>query len=513
MSAAATWTIPEVRADLDARKISARELVDEFYARIERRNAELNIFLALSPERAYAQADKIDAAVAAGDALPALAGVPVAVKDVISTRGIPTTCGSRILEGYRPPYDATAVARLERAGAVILGKTNCDEFAMGSSNENSAYGPVRNPIATDHVPGGSSGGSAAAVAADLAVAALGTDTGGSIRQPGSFCGVPAMNPSYGRVSRYGLIAYASSLDRIGPFARTTSDVATVMSVIAGRDPRDSTSASVPVPDYVSGLGKSLDGLRIGIPDDYFGEGIDPEVRKKIEAGIAIARKAGLQTRVDPHAKHGLCDRGVLHYCHGGGQFQSGRYDGVRYGPRVPGSTLIEMYQKTRGRGFGAEVKRRIVLGTYVLSAGYYDAYYLKGQKVRSLIARDFREAFEKVDAIVTPTSPVPAFRFGERTANPLQMYLADIYTVTGSLAGVPGISVPSGKTTRGCLSACKFMGRLLGKIACCIWRMRLNAPVAGSCNHWGNLWCATLSRRLSRFQRLRMLPSAQKFVE
>ena len=266
MSAAATWTIPEVRAALDARKISARELVKEFYERIERRNTELNIFLALSPERAYAQADKIDAAIAAGDALPSLAGVPLAVKDVISTHGVPTTCGSRILKGYKPPYDATAVTRLDRSGAIILGKTNCDEFAMGSSTENSAYGPVRNPVATDFVPGGSSGGSAAAVAAGMAVVSLGTDTGGSIRQPGSFCGVTALNPSYGRVSRYGLIAYASSLDRIGPFAQTARDAAEVMSVISGRDPRDSTSAGAPVPDYVAGLGKPLHGLRIGVPE-------------------------------------------------------------------------------------------------------------------------------------------------------------------------------------------------------------------------------------------------------
>jgi len=283
MSAPATWTIPEVRANLDARKISARELVKEFYARIEQRNAELNIYLALSPDRAYAQADRIDAAIAAGDALPSLAGVPVAVKDVISTRGIPTTCGSRILEGYRPPYDATAVTHLERAGAIVLGKTNCDEFAMGSSNENSAYGPVRNPVSTDHVPGGSSGGSAASVAANLAVAALGTDTGGSVRQPGSFCGVPALNPSYGRVSRYGLIAYASSLDRIGPFAHTVRDAATVISVIAGRDPHDSTSASLPVPDYVAGLGRPMHGLRIGIPDEIAG------------AAVFLASRAGTFT--------------------------------------------------------------------------------------------------------------------------------------------------------------------------------------------------------------------------
>ena len=449
MSAAAAWTIPAVRSALDARKISARELTKEFYTRIEQRNAELNIFLALSPERAYAQADRIDAAIAAGDALPALAGVPVAIKDVISTHGIPTTCGSLILKGYRPPYDATAVARLERAGAVILGKTNCDEFAMGSSNENSAYGPVRNPIETGHVPGGSSGGSAAAVAANLAVASLGTDTGGSIRQPGSFCGVPALNPSYGRVSRYGLIAYASSLDRIGPFAHTVRDAATVMGILAGRDPKDSTSSPAPVPDYVAALDRPLGGLRIGIPDDYFGEGIDPEVRTKVEAGIRLLEKLGCR-RVSirmPNTEYAIAAYYIIATAEASSNLA--RYDGVRYGPRVSGATLIDMYQKTRGRGFGPEVKRRIVLGTYVLSAGYYDAYYLKGQKVRALIARDFLEAFEKADVIVTPTSPVPPFRLGERTSNPLQMYLADIYTVTGSLAGVPGISVPSGKTSEG----------------------------------------------------------------
>jgi aspartyl-tRNA(Asn)/glutamyl-tRNA(Gln) amidotransferase subunit A len=443
------WTIPAVRATLEAKKISARELVDDFYGRIKKHNAELNAYLALSPERAYAQAKRIDAAVAAGESLPALGGVPVAIKDVLSTRGIPTTCGSRILEGYKPPYDATAVARLEKAGAIILGKTNCDEFAMGSSNENSAYGPVRNPIATDRVPGGSSGGSGAAVAANLAVAALGTDTGGSIRQPGSFCGVPALNPSYGRVSRYGLIAYASSLDRIGPFAQTVQDIAAVMSVIAGRDPLDSTSAPAPVPDYASAVGLPLAGMRIGIPDDYFAEGIDDGVREKVEAGIRLLERLGCR-RVSlrmPNTEYAIATYYIIATAEASSNLA--RYDGVRYGLRVPGDTLIEMYQETRGRGFGAEVKRRIVLGTYVLSAGYYDAYYLKAQKVRTLIARDFREAFEKADVIVTPTSPIPAFRLGERTANPLQMYLADIYTVTGSLAGVPGISVPSGRTAEG----------------------------------------------------------------
>ena len=395
MSAPAKWTIPEVRAALDARKISARELVEEFYARIEQRNSDLNIYLALSPERAYAQADRIDAAIAAGDALPTLAGVPLAVKDVISTHGIPTTCGSRILEGYKPPYDATAVTRLERAGAIILGKTNCDEFAMGSSNENSAYGPVRNPVATDRVPGGSSGGSAAAVAADLATIALGTDTGGSIRQPGSFCGVPALNPSYGRVSRYGLIAYASSLDRIGPFAHTVRDVAAVMSVIAGRDPSDATSAAAPVPDYGAGLNHRLEGLRIGIPDDYFGEGIDPEVRQKVEAGIRLLERLGCK-RVSirmPNTDYAIAAYYIIATAEASSNLA--RYDGVRFGPRVDGATLIEMYQKTRGRGFGPEVKQRIILGTYVLSAGYYDAYYLKGQKVRSLIAQRFSGSLRK----------------------------------------------------------------------------------------------------------------------
>jgi aspartyl-tRNA(Asn)/glutamyl-tRNA(Gln) amidotransferase subunit A len=449
VSAPAKWTIPAIRAALGSRKISARELATEFYARIKKQNDELNIYLALSPERAYAQADKIDSAIAAGDALPELAGVPLAVKDVISTRGIPTTCGSRVLEGYIPPYDATVVTRLERAGAMVLGKTNCDEFAMGSSNENSAYGPVRNPVAPDRVPGGSSGGSAAAVAAGLATIALGTDTGGSIRQPGSFCGVPALNPSYGRVSRYGLIAYASSLDRIGPFASDVSDTASVMSIIAGRDPCDSTSAAARVPDYVAGINRRLEGLRIGVPDDYFGEGIDPQVRQKVEAGIRLLQKHGCE-RVSirmPNTDYAIAAYYIIATAEASSNLA--RYDGVRFGLRVPGATLSEMYKKTRGRGFGPEVKQRIILGTYVLSAGYYDAYYLKGQKVRSLIARDFREAFEQVDAIVTPTSPVPPFRLGERTANPLQMYLADIYTVTGSLAGVPGISVPCGNTSDG----------------------------------------------------------------
>jgi aspartyl-tRNA(Asn)/glutamyl-tRNA(Gln) amidotransferase subunit A len=442
---ATAWTIDGVKAALAEKKISARELSSEFYKRIEARNPELNAYLKLSPERARKQADKVDALIAAGKPLPPLAGVPIAIKDVISTRGITTTCGSKILENYVPPFDATAVERLDAAGAVILGKTNCDEFAMGSSNENSAYGPVRNPASTDRVPGGSSGGSAAAVAAGLAVASLGTDTGGSIRQPGSFCGIPAMMGSYGRVSRYGLIAFASSLDRIGPFATNVKDVAAVLRVIAGRDPNDSTSTTTPVPEYQSEIQKPVKGLRLGIPTEYFGAGMDGQVRKKIEAGLEIYKRLGCEL-VDihmPHTDYAIATYYIIATAEASSNLA--RYDGVRYGLRVESDSLLSMYRKTRGAGFGAEVKRRIVLGTYVLSAGYYDAYYLKGQKVRALIAKDFRDAFTKVDAIVTPTSPVPAFPLGERSEDPLQMYLADIYTVTGSLAGVPGISVPCGK--------------------------------------------------------------------
>jgi aspartyl-tRNA(Asn)/glutamyl-tRNA(Gln) amidotransferase subunit A len=446
MSATAPWKVAGIQTALHAKKISARELASEFYANIDRQNPVLNAYLTLSPERAYAQADRVDAATARGDKLPPLAGVPIAIKDVISTSGVRTTCGSKILDSYVPPYDATAVARLEKAGAVILGKTNCDEFAMGSSNENSAYGPVRNPVAPERVPGGSSGGSAAAVAAGLAVVALGTDTGGSIRQPGSFCGIPALMPTYGRVSRYGLIAFASSLDRIGPFAENIADAATIMSVIAGHDENDSTSAAVSVPDYSAEIEKTVQGLRIGVPEEYFAEGIDSEVKDKVLAAIALMEKLGCR-RIPlkmPHTEYAIATYYIIATAEASSNLA--RYDGVRFGLRVPGATLLDMYRKTRERGFGPEVKRRIMLGTYVLSSGYYDAYYLRAQKVRSLLARDFSDAFQKVDAILTPTSPTPAFKLGERTSDPLQMYLADIYTVTGSLAGIPGISVPCGKT-------------------------------------------------------------------
>jgi aspartyl-tRNA(Asn)/glutamyl-tRNA(Gln) amidotransferase subunit A len=463
MSPATPWTIAGVREALQAKKISARELTKEFYGRIERRNPELNAFLTLCPERAYAQADRVDASIAQGRALEPLAGVPVAVKDVLSTRGVRTTCGSKILESYVPAYDATAIERLEDAGAVILGKTNCDEFAMGSSNENSAYGAVRNPLAPDRVPGGSSGGSAAAVAAGLSVVALGTDTGGSIRQPGAYCGIPATMPTYGRVSRYGLIAFASSLDRIGPFAANIPDVATVMAVIAGHDSNDSTSAPVPVPNYADEIESPVQDLRIGVPEDYFGEGIDSEVKVKVQAGIALLEKLGCK-RVPLHMPH--TDYAIATYyivATAEASSNLARYDGVRYGLRVPGATLMEMYRKTRERGFGPEVKRRIMLGTYALSSGYYDAYYLRAQKVRALIAQDFWNAFQKVDAIITPTTPTPAFQLGEKTADPLQMYLADIYTVTGSLAGVPGISIPCGKTKAGLPVGMQIFGPHFGE--------------------------------------------------
>ena len=437
-------TIGAVTGAVAAKKASAREIAADYFKRIAARNGELNAYLTLCEERAYRQADRVDALVAGGKPLGPLAGVPIAVKDVISTRGIRTTCSSKILTNYVPPYDATAVTRLEAAGAVILGKTNCDEFAMGSSNENSAYGVVQNPAAPGCVPGGSSGGSAAAVAADLAVASLGTDTGGSIRQPGSFCGIPAMMGSYGRVSRYGLIAFASSLDRIGPFAHCVADVATVLKVMAGRDPNDSTSTTAPVEDYAATLNNPVKGMKIGIPKEYFGAGMDAGVREKVNAGIELLKKLGCDVREIqlPHTDYAIATYYIIATAEASSNLA--RYDGVRYGPRAEADSLIAMYRKTRGAGFGAEVKRRIVLGTYVLSAGYYDAYYLKGQKVRALIAQDFRKAFAQVDVVVSPTSPVPPFKLGERADDPLQMYLADIYTVTASLAGLPGISVPCG---------------------------------------------------------------------
>lgn len=443
-------TLAELRADLMNGRTKASDLAASYYDRIERVNPRLNVYLSLTKERALEQAERVDRLAAKGDPLPALAGVPVGIKDVLVMQGAPATAGSKILEGYRPPYDATAVARLEAAGAVLLGKLNCDEFAMGSSNENSAYGPVRNPVDTERVPGGSSGGSAAAVAANLAVATLGTDTGGSIRQPASFCGVVGVLPTYGRVSRYGLIAFASSLDRIGPFAANVRDAATLLGVIAGYDPCDATSSAAPVADYAEESDKPVEGLRIGVPAEYFGEGLDDEVRAAVESGIAALKTAGCTVKPVslPHTKYAIPTYYLVATAEASANLA--RFDGVRYGYRSPASeTLSALYSHSRDEGFGAEVKRRIMLGTYALSAGYYDAYYLKAQQVRRLLAEEFLRAFAEVDAIVTPTSPIPAFKLGERTGDPLAMYLADIYTVTASLAGICGVSVPCGATKAG----------------------------------------------------------------
>ncbi len=443
-------TIAALRGDLEAGRAKAVDLTNRYYARIESLNPTLNAYLSLSKERALMQAERVDAAAAKGESLGPLAGVPVGIKDVLVMQGSPATAGSKILRGYRPPYDATAVARLEAAGAVLLGKLNCDEFAMGSSNENSAYGPVRNPADIDRVPGGSSGGSAAAVAANLAVATLGTDTGGSIRQPASFCGVVGVLPTYGRVSRYGLIAFASSLDRIGPFAANVRDAATVLSVIAGHDPKDATSSSSPVLDYAAESDVPVDGLRIGIPAEYFGEGLDPEVRARVEQGIEDLKAAGCVVKPVslPHTRYAIPTYYLVATAEASANLA--RFDGVRYGYRSADSaTLSDMYRHSREEGFGAEVKRRILLGTYALSAGYYDAYYLKAQQVRRLLAEEFLKAFTEVDAIITPTAPSPAFKIGEKSGDPLSMYLADIYTVTASLAGICGVNVPCGKTKAG----------------------------------------------------------------
>jgi aspartyl-tRNA(Asn)/glutamyl-tRNA(Gln) amidotransferase subunit A len=443
------------------RQVTATTLAQDFYRKIESQDGEVHSYVTTSIERALSAAARIDALADKGDPLPPLAGAPVAIKDVMVTRGVRTTAGSKILQNYVPPYDCTAVARLEAAGAVVLGKTNCDEFAMGSSTENSAYGPVRNPRDKTRVPGGSSGGSAAAVAAGLAVAALGSDTGGSIRQPASFCGVFGLMPTYGRVSRYGLIAFASSLDHIGPLTRSVKDAAMLLQVIAGRDPLDSTSADVPVPDYVAEIAKPVRRLKIGIPKEYFPEGMDAEVRKAVEDAVQLlAAKAGSEIVPIslPHTGYAIPTYYIVATAEASSNLA--RYDGVRYGYRSPASTtLSEMYRRSRDEGFGAEVKRRIMLGTYALSAGYYDAYYLKAQKVRTLLARDFDEAFTKVDAIITPTSPTPAFKLGEKVDDPLSMYLADIFTVTADLVGVPGISIPCGNSREGLPIGMQIMAR------------------------------------------------------
>ncbi len=441
-----TTDIETLCARIRERETTARAIVESSLDAAERLNETLNAFLQLDREGAPRRA--VEAEAAAGpqaEGQSKLLGIPIAIKDNICVRGLQTSCGSRILGPYQSPYNATVVERLNRAGAVIIGKTNCDEFAMGSSNENSAFGPVKNPWDTARVPGGSSGGSAAAVASGIVPVALGSDTGGSIRQPAGLCGILGLKPTYGRVSRYGLVAFASSLDQIGVFGRRARDVGRVLGVIAGRDERDATSADVPVPDYVSELAGDLQGARIGVSRELLGAGLDEEIRLSVERAIEVYRELGAEI-VDielPHAKYAI----AVYYIIATAEASSNlaRFDGVRYGFRVEeAANLREMYRRTRDEGFGAEVKRRIMLGTYVLSSGYYDAYYRKAQQVRALIKQDFSRAFEKCDVIATPTSPTPAFLIGEKADDPLAMYLNDIYTVMANLAGIPGLSIPCG---------------------------------------------------------------------
>lgn len=462
-------TIEEFHKALKSQETTVEQVVKITLDRIEQLNPQLNAYLTVTRESAIASAQRLDAQLVAGQAPPLpLFGVPIAIKDNICTTGVRTTCGSHILENFIPPYSATVVERLEAAGAIILGKTNCDEFAMGSSNENSAYGVVHNPWQLEHVPGGSSGGSAAAIAADLCIASLGSDTGGSVREPASFCGVVGLKPTYGRISRYGLVAFGSSLDQIGPFGKTTRDVAMLLQVMAGRDIHDATSSNNPVPDYIAQLTGNIAGLRIGVPKESLAEGLHPDVKASIEATVKNFTDLGAEvvSVTLPHLEYAIAAYYIIATAEASANLA--RYDGVRYGFRAPNpKNLADMYRRSRDLGFGAEVKRRIMLGTYVLSSGYYDAYYHKAQQVRTILERDFQQAFAKCDLIITPTAPVPAFKLGEKTSDPLEMYLADIYTVSLNLAGVPGISIPCGFSTEGLPIGCQLIaphfeeGRLL----------------------------------------------------
>jgi aspartyl-tRNA(Asn)/glutamyl-tRNA(Gln) amidotransferase subunit A len=441
----APQTVSELRDGVRSGALSAVDLCRLSLDRIESVDGSLNAFNTVSAERAIARAADIDRRRGEFGAAP-LAGVPIALKDNICTKGIRTTASSRILETFVPPYDATVVARLTAAGAVIVGKTNCDEFAMGSSNENSAFGPVKNPWAVDRIPGGSSGGSAVAVAANMTPLSFGSDTGGSIRQPAAMCGIVGLKPTYGRVSRYGLLAFGSSLDQIGPFGRSARDCAIALGVIAGADKADATSAPDDIDDYEAALTGDIRGLRIGVPSSLLATGVDPEISRAFASSLEVLRARGA-TVVDielPHAKYAIS----VYYMVATAEASSNlaRYDGVRYGLRIVSDDLGSMYSKSREKGFGAEVKRRIMLGTYVLSAGYYDAYYLKAQQVRTLILRDYDDAFKTVDVVAMPTSPIPPFKIGEKTEDPLAMYLADVFTVSANLAGLPAVSVPCGFT-------------------------------------------------------------------
>jgi aspartyl-tRNA(Asn)/glutamyl-tRNA(Gln) amidotransferase subunit A len=457
-------TIHELADLLRKRSISSREATEHYLDRIARINPKINAYLAVTVDNALREADRADERIGRGES-GELLGVPLAIKDVICTRGVATTCGSRILKDYIPPYDAAVIERLRRAGAVVLGKTNMDEFAMGSSTESSAFGPTRNPHNTDYIPGGSSGGSAAAVAADLCAGALGSDTGGSIRQPASYCGVVGLKPTYGRVSRYGLVAYASSLDQIGPLAKDVRDAALILAAIAGHDGRDSTSVDLAVGDYVGSLTGDVKGMKVGLPGEYFGEGLDEEVSSRVKDAVALLRAGGAEI-IDislPHTEYALASYYIIAPSEASSNLA--RYDGVRYGLREvrPDDGMIDMFARTRSTGFGAEVKRRIMLGTYTLSAGYYDAYYKKALQVRRLIREDFDRAFTKIDVIACPAAPTPAYKIGEKTADPLSMYLGDIYTVTANLAGIPGISVPLGMNAMGLPIGLQLLGGPLGE--------------------------------------------------
>ncbi|MEQ8674082.1 MAG: Asp-tRNA(Asn)/Glu-tRNA(Gln) amidotransferase subunit GatA [Aggregatilineales bacterium] len=443
MSGLIDLTISEALAKLNAGEISSVELTQAHLNQIDRLDDQIKAFITVTPERALAQAEAADQARANGDDKPLL-GIPLAIKDVLSTKGVETTCASKILKGYVPIFDATCVARLYDAGMIMLGKLNMDEFAMGSSTENSGFFVTRNPWDLERVPGGSSGGSGAAVAAGMAMGTLGTDTGGSIRLPGAFCGVTALKPSYGRVSRYGLIAYGSSLDQPGPLTRTVEDTARILGVIAGHDPLDSTSMQIDVPDYVAGLTGNIKGMKVGIPKEYFVEGMHPDVEAAVKTAIAQLESLGAETvEVSlPHTEYSL----PVYYMIATSEASSNlaRFDGIRYGAKIEGDDMWDTYRKTRGQGFGDEVKRRILMGTYALSAGYYDAFYGKATQVRTLIKQDFDKAFEKVDVLVAPTSPTTAFKIGENTSDPLQMYLADVLTISANLAGICGINVNCG---------------------------------------------------------------------
>ena len=454
-------SIETLHKKLQAKEISATELCRAILDRIHAVEDQVHSFITVDHHGAMDQANAIDRLIASGEIRwSPLTGIPLALKDVLCTRNLRTTCGSKILDQYTPPYDATVVARLREAGAVVVGKTNCDEFAMGSSTENSAFFPTLNPRNPEHVPGGSSGGSATAVACGQALGSLGSDTGGSIRQPAAFSGVVGMKPTYGRISRYGLIAFASSLDQVGPFSRTVRDNALLLQAIAGQDPRDATSSKVPVPDYLEELERPVGSLRIGIPEECFGQGVDPEVRDHVSA--AIRQLAGLGCEIVdvslPHTKYAIATYYIIAPAEASSNLA--RYDGVRYAHRASEyDGLEDMYRRTRNEGFGKEVKRRIMVGTYVLSSGYYEAYYVKAQKVRTLIQRDFDSAFQKVDVLVSPTSPTTAFKIGEKTDDPLSMYLSDVYTVTGNLAGIPCLSLPCGFSREGLPIGLQILGR------------------------------------------------------